>query len=65
MRQSNSDSLLAATNADDILRYLAIGISESREIKMKSQPDHNVIELYKWMPDNQELFVRTWRYYDV
>ena len=57
MRQSNSDSLLAATEADEILRYLAIGILESREIKMKSQPDHNVIELYKWMPDNQELFV--------
>ena len=56
MRQSISDRFLAASEADEILRYLALGILESREIKMKSQPDLNVIELYKWMPDNQQLF---------
>ena len=57
MNQSISNSLIAATEADDILQYLALGILKTREIKMKSQPDLNVIELYKWMPDNQELFV--------
>ena len=57
MNQSISDSLLASTNADDILRFLALGILKTREIKMKSQPDYNVIELYKWMPDNQKQFV--------
>ena len=55
MNQSISNSLIAADEADDILQYLALGILKTREIKMKSQPDYNVIELYKWMPDNQKL----------
>ena len=57
MNQSISNSLIAADEADDILQYLALGILKTREIKMKSQPDYNVIELYKWMPDNQKQFV--------
>ena len=57
MNQSISDSLLASTNADDILRFLALGKLKSLETKTKSQPDLDVIALYKWMPDNEHNFM--------
>ena len=57
MKTSNFDSLRAATSADDILQCLANLASESGKMKLKSQPFLSVIELYKWMPDNQEVFV--------
>ena len=57
MRQSNSDSLLAATNADDILRFLALGKLKSCNVNTQAQPNLNVVELYKWMPDNELRFM--------
>ena len=56
MRQSISDSFLEATVANDILYYLAIGILESREITLRASSNLNVIELYRWMPDNRQQF---------
>ena len=53
MNQSISDNLIAADEAEDILQYLALGILKSRKVKLNSQPQLNVIELYKWMPDHE------------
>ena len=57
MTPSTLDKLRAATNADDILQRLALFTSESRKMKLQSQPHLDVIELYKWMPDNEPKFV--------
>ena len=54
MRQPTAEKLRLAKSADDILRLLALLIAESDKMNLKSHL--NVIELYKWMPDNQHLF---------
>ena len=56
MTQSFSGSLLAADNADDILRFLALGMLKNRETKTKAQPNLNVITLFTWLPDNDHRF---------
>ena len=56
MTPSPLDKLRAATNADGILQCLAMLALKSGTMELKSQPFLNVIELYKWMPDNQPIF---------
>ena len=56
MKPSISDSLIEASEAEDILQYLALGILKSRGMELKTQPSLNVLELYNWMPDNQQQF---------
>ena len=56
MKTSHLDRLRAAATADDILQQLTLLTSESRKMKLNSQPLLNVIELRRWIPDNEPKF---------
>ena len=56
MRQPTAEKLRLAKSADEILRLLALLIAESDKVNLKSHL--TVVELYKWMPDNQHLFAQ-------
>ena len=57
MKTSHLDRLLAAARADDILQSVAMLAYNSANMKQKSQPHLNTIELYRWMPDHKLIFL--------